>query len=249
MKIGLPESCRIALTLILLSILPSGCHKSPEPFNNDHSITAEDRAEANVIAVCLSGNVTAPQGLSSRVLADLAEIRSRFGGLELINTIRFRPPWAPSNVIVSFEPETVPLVANGQYHGWDELNQRFQVSKIDLHTIKWGYVVLRFQGQLHGRRLAELYRELPGVRHAEQNSMIGDGPGIYPRGQEMSEMTYLFKYGWGDCPSGCYMVEFWYFIVSAAGEARFVGYWDPNRDARPDWWADARLNIELYRTF
>ncbi len=247
MKNVLPEPCRSAFILLLLSLLSAGCYKSSAPYNNNHQYTFEDRAEADVIAICLSGAITAPQGLSRRVLADLAEIRSRFGEeFGQINAIRFKAPWDPSRVTLHFDSETSQLVAKGQYHAWDELNQRFQVSNIELRE---DYAKLSFKGQLHAHRVSELYEELPGIRYANM-AFLMDGSRLYPSGQEMSEMRYLFKYAWGDCEAGCIMGEFWYFIVSASGETRFVGNWDPYKEPQvPDWWADAKLNIELYRTF
>lgn len=250
MKNLLPELRRSVFFPVLLSLLLAGCYNPLDPTRNQKN-TIESIKEANAIALCLSGTIIAPDSLFQRVYADLSAIRSCFAGeFEQLNTIWFRAPWLPSCTVVLFEPDTSKLVANGQYKAWDELNKKYQVSGINLRSIAYNSAVLSFKGQLHPRHLSESYRALPGVRFAHPNYYIGDGPMVYPSGQETSEMTYLFRNGWGDCPAGCIFSEFWYFVSDGAGRIRFIGHWDPSLDRNePDWWANAKLNIELYRTF
>lgn len=251
MKIILPNFWRIAFFLVLLSFLLVGCYNPLGLFKKSHHYTAEDIMEAKVIALCLSEDITAPDGLCHRVLKDLADIRSSCGdNFTQINTIRFRAPWVPSCIIIGFESGISRLVANGQYNAWDELNKQYQVSEINLRSIEYNWVVLSFKGQLHPRRLSELYAKLPGVKYAEPNGKIGDGSTIYPSSQTMSGLTYLFKNGEGDCPAGCTSNEYWYFVAYESREAIFIGYWNPQKDPKkPDWWSDAEWNIEQYRKF
>jgi hypothetical protein len=255
------DYCRIVLFLVLLSLWFAGCYHSPDPSKKNYKYTAEDVNEANVMALCLSGTITAPETLSNLVLTNLAEIRSSYGrefALTIygdgeyapFNPIKFEAPWVPSCILISFEPGTAQLVANGQYHDWDELNRQYRVSYIDLRTIRYNYVEMGFKGQLHPRRLSELYAKLPGVRYAQPNYRGGGNSWIYPSSQAGSGLTYLFRYGWGDCPAGCIYNEFWYFISYASGETVFAGYWNPQKDPIvPDWWPDAKRNIEQFRAF
>jgi hypothetical protein len=253
---------RIVFFLVLLPLLFAGCYHSSDSTEKNYKYTPEDKEEAKIIAICLSGAVTPPENLSSRVLRDLAEIRANFGAefaqatygydenLWLSQPIRFVAPWVPSCIIIGFEPGTSQLVAKGQYHDWDDLNELYRASYIDMRMIKYNYAILSFKGQFHSRRLSELYAKLPGLRYAHPNYRMDAFSTIYPSNRAGSGLTYLFRHGWGDCPSGCIYGEYWYFISNESGETIFAGYWSPQKDPKvPDWWSDAKWNIEQYRTF
>lgn len=152
----------IILMLILLFCLVGGCSKSTK--QEDFELAPWVNVEAELIALCLSGQVVAPDSLSNQILSDLSTIRSTYGDdFKRVKQIGFRPPWIESCLIVSFDDTTAQQVANGEYHDWDELNQRYQVTKIDTtHVAHSGYVKLYFENTLHPFRLGELYAILPG---------------------------------------------------------------------------------------
>lgn len=250
-KFTMVKVWRIALLLSFLSYGLVSCSNPFNPLNNqDTELTPEGDEEAELIALCLSGELSAPDDLYNRVLRDLAVIRVRFGDeYESIQSIRFRPPWVVGCIIMSFNDSTADEVANGEYHAWDELNQKYQVTEIDTSSIRYKWIVLYFKDKLHPRRLSELYGALPGVRYAEPNHIFGDSPNVYPR-QTRLGITYLFRNAWGDLPSGALCNEYWYFTVYEWIQAIFIGHWDPYRDPKePGWWDEARKNIELYRSW
>lgn len=108
-----------------------------------------------------------------------------------------------------------------------------------------GLTMLRFKGRLHGCRLAELYGVLPGTWAVTPSYSRGDRPNVYAR-QTRDGITYLFRHGWGDCPSGCLYDEYWYFIFEG-DQPVFIGHWAPHEDPdEPEWWEEARLNKEHY---
>jgi hypothetical protein len=242
---------RIALFLVLISLLLFSCSNPFGSSKKNHDYTSEDMQEAEVIALCLSGDITAPGGLYNRALADLADIRSSYGSnFTQINTIRFQAPWVPSCIVIDFESGTSQLVANGQYNAWDELNKQYQLSEIDLSSIKYDRALLKFKGRLHPRRLSESYSKLPGVNYAEPNGIMGYSYNIYPRQTAVSGLTYLFRNGWGDCLAGCIYNEYWYFVAYESSQVIFLGYWNPQKDPKePDWWSEAKRNIEQYNKF
>ena len=50
--------------------------------------------------------------------------------------------------------------------------------------------------------------------------------------------------------AGCPYNEYWYFIVPESGGPVLVGYWNQEKDhVTPDWWAEAKTNIEQYHKF
>ncbi len=234
----------IVVTVIIIAAVGVGAYfllKGGEFFPKDNE-------EAELIALCLSGDLVAPDNLYNRVLDDLTVIRSAFGdNFEPINRITFVPPWVVGRLIIGFDDNTAQEVANGEYHAWDELNKRYEVTEIDTHLVESiGFAWLYFKGRLHPRRLAELYGVLPGVSYTQPSSRLGDSPNVYPR-QTGDGITYLFRDAWGDCPAGCIYSEYWYFIFEG-NQPVFIGHWAPHENPEePAWWDEAKQNKEQYR--
>jgi hypothetical protein len=238
---------QITLLLFLIFWALSSCSN---PFgslgNRDIELTPEDYEEAALMALALSGELVAPDSLYNQVLEELPGIRSTYGdSYGSIQRIRFRAPWVPGMLIIGFDSTTAQMVDDGEYHAWDQLNGQYQVTEIDTFSIRYGYVVLHFNEKYHPRRLAEKYEVLPGVRYAEPNRLGGDFSNVYPR-LTTQGITYLFREGWGDCPSGCISNLYWYFDAEWHHPV-LIGYWDPqNSPKEPNWWHEAEQNIESY---
>jgi hypothetical protein len=245
---------RIGAVLTVLLCLIFNCSKSTRNENGEvineprsASSTPKDNEEAELMALCLSGELVAPDSLYDQILSDLAAIRTTFGDtFEAVNRIGFQPPWMAGCLMIGFDDTTFQQVLDGQYNAWDTLNEQYQV--VQIHTIpigNRGVVLLTFAGRLHPWCLAELYSVLPGVWAAHPNGVIGDSPNVYAR-EAADELTYLFRNGWGDCPSGCIDSEYWYFIFET-DQPLFVGYWPAYQGVpAPLWWQEARLNEEDY---
>jgi hypothetical protein len=229
------------------------CSKSTKiPICNDDTETPVDfspreNEEAELVALCLSGEIVAPDNLYEQVLHDLATIRATFGdSLEAVKGIKFRRPWQPGELGIGFDDTTAQQILDEEYHAWDTLNETYELTGMDTrHLTGIRAVFLTFRGRLHAWRLAELYSQLPGVETTGPNYIIGDGSSVYAR-QALDGMTYLFRHGWGDCPNGCLNNEYWYFIFED-GHPVFMGHW-PNYEGEPQpaWWSEARLNMEHY---
>lgn len=243
---------RIALVAILVFSFIIGCSKSTKTETGNEGterppldFTPKENQEAELIALCLSGELIAPDSLYEDVLDDLTAIRAEFGDtLQAVNAIEFRPPWwRVSYLSMAFNESAAQLIADGEYHAWDELNEYYHVTDIKIGG--HGLVSLTFDGRLHPGRLTEEYEVLPGVLYAEPNFRDGDGPNVYAR-EAMDGLTYLFRNAWGDCPSGCTFNAYWYFIFEA-NEPVLVGYWPKYQgDPQPEWWNEAELNLEHY---
>ena len=238
---------RIAWTILIgLSIGLAGCSDSPSQ-PQSHRYPQDREQEAQLAALCLSGELRPPAELSLRVQADLARIREDFGRrYAVLDSVEFAPPWVPGCLILYIDAGTARLIRDGEYSAWNQLNRRFRVSRIDTNRIDRGWVVVWSSQLLHPRRMAGSYDTLPGVTGVESNGFGGDGPRIYPRSTG-DEHTYLFRNAWGDCLAGCASSEYWYFAM-ADGEARLLGRWSTEDSTdHPAWWDDAMQNIELYR--
>ena len=202
--------------------------------------------EAQLIALSISGEIQPPQFLSHDIEAHLTQIRAQYGNIDTaINSLSYRPPWVPGRIIIGVDTTTNQMIKEGSYRAWDALNLKYQHSETKIHS---SFVVLSFDGILHSRHLATLYADLPGVQYAEPDGYVGDSPNIYPRSTP-SGLTYLFRYAWGDCPSGCIYSKYWYFIIMPTGP-QLIGSWDPqDQPSQPSWWSDAKENIDQYRSW
>ena len=202
--------------------------------------------EAQLIALSISGEIQPPQSLSHDIEAHLTQIRAQYGNIDAaINSLSYRPPWVPGRIIIGVDTTTNRMIKEGRYRAWDALNLKYQHSETKIHS---SFVVLSFDGILHSRHLATLYADLPGVQYAEPDGYVGDSPNIYPRSTP-SGFSYLFRYAWGDCPSGCIYSKYWYFIIMPTGP-QLIGSWDPqDQPSQPSWWSDAKENIDQYRSW
>ena len=201
--------------------------------------------EARLMALFLSGEIHPPQTLAREIEAHLAQIRAQYGNIDTaINSLSYRPPWVPGRIIMRVDTTTNRMIKEDSYHAWDALNLKYQHSETKIHS---SFVVLSFDGILHSRHLATLYADLPGVQYAEPDGYVGDSPNIYPRSTP-SGLTYLFRYAWGDCPSGCIYSKYWYFVITATGP-QLIGSWNSQHQPSqpPFWWSDAKENIDQYR--
>jgi hypothetical protein len=201
----------ITVLLVLLLCAVLSCSKSTrnEGCNGDAEVPIDfapkENEEAELAALCLSGELVASDSLYNQILSDLAAIRAAFGD--------------------TFE---VVVRVSGEYHAWDDLNKYYQITTIRTSlTPAYGAAVLYFHGRLHPYRLGGVYRGLPGVTYTEPNGLIGDSPNIYLR-QTGRAITYLFRDAWGDCPSGCIDSEYWYFAVED-GQPVFLDHWGSDR--------------------
>jgi len=237
--------CRLTLAAILVLPLIINCSKSTRTKCPSRTPKADEEAE--LIALCLSGKIVAPDNLYEQVLRDLAVIRSTWGdSIQNVDRIRFWTSWVPSCLILGFDDTTTQQLLDGVYDAWDDLNERYELTSMDTtHLARDGFVVLYFVGRLHSWRLAESYQDLPGVWAASPNYLPGDWSNVYAR-QTLTGMGYLFRRGWGDCPSGCLYSEYWYFRVGDNWPT-FVGHWVPHEDPNvPDWWEEAKINRDHY---
>ena len=202
--------------------------------------------EAELVALYLSGEILAPLQLYEQVYGELQSIRECYSNeYPVLNEITYLPPFfAASYVNFHIDQLAYTQLLHANYHSWDTLNAYYQLTEYHVREIgSYHYYVLemRFQGRRHPDVLAQAYQSLPGfLEYLEANMM--DMSNIYPR-MVQDTISYLFREGSGDCPSGCGISEFWYF-ASGGDSVAFIGHWLPDRDDLqvPDWWADAGQN-------
>ncbi len=94
---------------------------------------------------------------------------------------------------------------------FDDLNARLGLSdmRVFLHV---GAALLEFSKYVNLEAAARAYLEIPGVRFAHPDALLGDSADIEV--VRVQETWYVIvRKAWGDCPSGCLHEELFFFIV------------------------------------
>jgi len=218
--------------------------RTPPP--NEIVIASE---EAELAALWLSGELTAPQDLLETIEADFDSIRAEYADSTLLASVEFFPPWEPSKILIQLTPEGVQRLRDGDFAEFDSLGVEFGITKVDTASL-WRYLrvaKLSFNGLKHPVRIAREYAALSDVVFAEPNGFVGDWSNVYPW-KITDGMSYLIRYAWGDCPSGCIHSILWYFRVRN-GVVEYVGRVQKPDEPNPVWWDEAKLAYEAYRGF
>jgi hypothetical protein len=169
----------------------------------------DPRAEAEYLAVEITGELRPSVPLADQIEADLAAIRTAHPDF---TDIHARPDWLPGELLVGLTPTAYSQFKTGSFDGFDSLYATLGIPETRTHDVgQWLH--LQFGKVYHGVRLAELFEPVSGVRYAEANCVIGDGNDIMAR----LDRTYTLTRGSGDCPAGCIYRESWDFTVTEDG--------------------------------
>jgi hypothetical protein len=243
---------RITATIFALLILlpacgndPAGPHPGPAPSPFD--ATPRENSEAESMALYISGELIAPQGLYDEIVRDLAGIRvSWVDSVPDVAQSGFTPPWVPGELRLWLTEEATTRYRQGTYDDLDSLHAYFRLTDEDSVPAIGGQLRLRFlfEGKLHPERLVEAYEVMPSISIIYANSTWNNQQNVYPWMVD-NRRTYLFRWGWGDCPAGCIDNRFSYFKTQDVG-TEWVGTFVRFDDPEPGWWAEGRAGWACY---
>jgi hypothetical protein len=241
---------RASIIVIATAVLCAGCTEDtptsapaqdlpPNPLDQ----TPRENYEAEFVALSLSGELVAPQALYEEVRDGLAHLRSQYSD-SIPDGVGFRAIcWLPGEITGSLTEEASVEIRNGSYTEMDSLNAMLRLARMDTTSFSFSreqvYFHLFFEGRLHADRLREIYDLLPSVEYTSHGYLCLDQSQYYPRLID-GGVSYLFRRGFGDCPSGCIYSEFWYFKVIDLN-VEYVGHWDPQSEPEPSWWNEAKM--------
>ena len=148
-----------------------------------------------------SGIIRADPARVAAIDAELSLIREQY---PLLSSIDVFPGFIPGSLIVSMTDEALSELEAGTFTGFDEIFEEYPVASIHIFTLLPA-ASIRFEEPLHSPNMLPLFLAVEGVTDAQANGAIGDGHDII-----LHDMGwYTFKYGWGDCPSGCMYEHYW----------------------------------------
>ena len=226
---------------VVMVVSASSCGDSTGPVLDDAA-----REEAQQIAIYVSGELEPPVWLSYRIRSSLHAIRAKYGDeYEMLNEVRFEPPWVPSRLILAFDAAAAARIVAGEYHEWDSVNRELELIDLEVYAGP-GWYVLDFAGMKHPWRLLEYYRHLPGVLHGEPDWSGLDGPNIFPN-LVSGQLTYLFWDAWCPPPARICRTNDYIYLVQDENGLVLKGAWQQETDPfEPRWWPEASVNMELY---
>lgn len=182
-------------------------------------VAAQPYDDATILALELDGpnGVIIPDpNLIAAIDAELSLIRAQIAQVADIHVF---PDWAPGELMVRMTSEALAELQAGTFTGFDELFALYPVADLHFFTIiPW--VLITFEDPLHPVNLAPLFLAVDGVTYTEANYTGGDGDDITIQALG----SYVFKHGWGDCPSGCTFNHYWQVEIND-GVATVVDEW------------------------
>jgi hypothetical protein len=175
--------------------------------------------DATVLALELDG----PGGII-RVDPDLVaaidgELALTRGQLPNLAGIHVHPSWMPGEIIVGMTEAAFAAFLDGTFTGFDDLLAAYPLAGFTPFSFIEA-VHMVFVEPLHPENLALLFAAIDGVTYAEPNHVGGDGDDITIEALG----SYVFKRGWGDCPSGCIYNHYWRVEIQD-GTAVIVEEW------------------------
>jgi hypothetical protein len=122
-------------------------------------------------------------------------------------------PFVPGYMVLYLTDEGVESWESGTFSELEALLDQYEGEVTGFR--KWeslggGYVDINFAGPLNTPLLFPVFDELNGVDYASVNGFIGDGDRAY---YIPESGLYIFRHGYGDCPSGCINQDVYYFQV------------------------------------
>jgi len=178
---------------------------------------------AEVLAIETSNEFVAPDALYQRIVGELAAI----GAAEpVVAGIGPFSSMSSNSIILGLSAAGYQSYQSGTYTAWDCPNQAYGMTQIqDVGSLQ--YVTIAFgQKRYNTPLLAAEYASLPEVTSVEPNMLVGDGPDVCLEVQGDTHF-YIFDKAGGDCPAGCTEHAYYGFEVSAAGQVKSLGTFDP----------------------
>ncbi len=111
-----------------------------------------------------------------------------------------------------------PIAAYTGYAEFDALNAKLGLPGVQLFRHA-GVLALHFSGLVNLEAACRAYQKIPGVRFAEPDTRLVDGPDLEVL--KLGGTWYVVaRKAWGDCPSGCIHEELLFFTVENGGVSR-----------------------------
>ena len=149
--------------------------------------------------------------------------------------VQFDENLSSCHVFPSYDPYDLIVKTDTAVNNWnagvlvsgipiiDSLNSVYNAVSVRRILSYSTYYTLTFANPLHIIHLKQKYLECDRIISVSANSYLGDGNNIYLL-QKPDRMHFIFKFGWGDCMSGCACKEYWYYTLDSCKNVLFEEY-------------------------
>jgi len=168
-------------------------------------VYAEENIQAFMLASQSENRLLPEDGLIERITHELSMV---YRTVPAVAKLRLFSPWTPGKVILGLEKGGKVKLAAGELEEVSAANEKYgPVTKKPFRSLE--AVTLTFAKPYNADELVKVYSQLPGVKYAEADRMVGDGDRVVREVKSREIVHYTFSKGWGDCPSGCIHRHFW----------------------------------------
>ena len=233
---------RLIFTLPIIAVLfffscdnsTGPTHNEPLTFEENLALSPRPDAEAEEMALYLSGDLVAPEELYQRIKFALRKLRRQYSDIIPAVNNHFRSKIITSYFEISFTAEAVDSIRAGGLYEWDSLNTYYSARLDTSSALFWGEWHsgnLYFRPRLNPIKLYNEYKDIENLGNFGIHDPIGDAPNIYPWFDDDSSLIFVVRDAWGDCLSGCIESYFYFFKESNRG---FRLIWDGGLDDMGD---------------
>ena len=160
------------------------------------------------------------RGLAREIGEILETLRERH---PVLATVRARPRQSPATLLVGFDAGLFDAVAGLRDRGglpampptgntaFDALNAKLGVRRLRVFPAL-RVAALDTGGHVNIEAARKAYLAIDGVISAEPDASLGDGSDIEAAKAD-GLWHVVFRWAWGDCPSGCTNAELFFFTV------------------------------------
>ena len=183
------------------------------PARGGEAALLADRILAAECGDCLVFDRAGRQQLAARIGRVLTRVRERRPDLA---DIRARAAFDPRTLLVQADPALLAALAHAPetktgYAAFDALSGKLGLESVRVFSFA-DTALLRFAAPVNIGAVARAYREVEGVKGAEPDAALGDGPDI-AAARLGAVWHVVIDRAWGDCPSGCLHRETSFFTV------------------------------------
>ena len=187
----------------------------------------------------MTDTITAPQDVYDRLTKDvpaMQDVLENEMDSSVMNyegsKINHRPLRSGRSLFISADTNTIQRMKNGTYSEWKCLASWYKLEHIE--DFFGSFVIATFHGVYNFKKIAEEFKNLPGVTSAEPDGGILGGGSSVKGKIEGDTWHFVFEAAWGDCPSGCIDSHYFYLTTKPGADPIFVeqSEWD---GGRPEW--------------
>lgn len=201
------------------------------------AVTPRADQEAELLALFLGAELTAPQPLYERVRDDLVALR---GAEPSLADVRFAPRHDARTLLLTVPPAVHDAIAAGTYDAWSCLNDWY--GAVEAGILTRHVAVVRFAGRLDTERIAAEYAQLPGIEAASPDPLVLAHPRPLLCAIGQGETIHYFAQTADES-----LPAYLHFTSQPGHSPQPAGSWSPNLPVPEPPWSDLLEQcFELY---